>query len=127
MEKLSKSYLIKLRSENLSDKTIKTLINTIIGEMDRISKDPSEEQIIKVLNKMYKSNEEVTQTEEIIKEQEFLNSLLPKMMSTEELSSIVGSLNFKSIGEYMKYFKDSYSGKYDGKELSKIIKEKINN
>lgn len=127
MEKLSKSYLIKLRSENLSDKTIKTLINTIIGEMDRISKDPSEEQIIKVLNKMYKSNEEVTQTEEIIKEQEFLNSLLPKMMSTEELSSIVGSLNFKSIGEYMKYFKDRYSGKYDGKELSKIIKEKINN
>lgn len=127
MEKLSKSYLIKLRSENLSDKTIKTLINTIIGEMDRISKDPSEEQIIKVLNKMYKSNEEVTQTEEIIKEQEFLNSLLPKMMSTEELSSIVGSLNFKSIGEYMKYFKDSYSGKYDGKELSKIIREKINN
>jgi uncharacterized protein YqeY len=127
MEKLSKSYLIKLRSENLSDKTIKTLINTIIGEMDRISKDPSEEQIIKVLNKMYKSNEEVTQTEEIIKEQEFLNSLLPKMMSTEELSSIVDSLNFKSIGEYMKYFKDNYSGKYDGKELSKIIKEKINN
>ena len=127
MEKLSKSYLIKLRSENLSDKTIKTLINTIIGEMDRISKDPSEEQIIKVLNKMYKSNEEVTQTEEIIKEQEFLNSLLPKMISTEELSSIVDSLNFKSIGEYMKYFKDNYSGKYDGKELSKIIKEKINN
>lgn len=127
MEKLSKSYLIKLRSENLSDKTIKTLINTIIGEMDRISKDPSEEQIIKVLNKMYKSNEEVTQTEEIIKEQEFLNSLLPKMMSTEELSGIVDSLNFKSIGEYMKYFKDNYSGKYDGKELSKIIKEKINN
>jgi uncharacterized protein YqeY len=76
---------------------------------------------------MYKSNEEVTQTEEIIKEQEFLNSLLPKMMSTEELSSIVDSLNFKSIGEYMKYFKDNYSGKYDGKELSKIIKEKINN
>lgn len=125
MGTLSKEYLIKLRSENLGNKVIKTLINTIIGELDRISKDPSEDQIIKVLSKMYKSNEEVSQTESIKEEQKFINSLLPKMMTTEEITIVVNSLDFKSIGEYMKYFKENYGGKYDGKELSKIVKEKL--
>lgn len=87
MEKLSKNYLIELRTRNQGNKIIKTLVNTIIGELDRVTKDPSEDQIIKVINKMYKSNEEVTQTEDIKTEQEFLNSLLPKMMTTEEITN----------------------------------------
>lgn len=127
MEKLSKNYLIELRTRNQGNRIIKTLINTIIGELDRVTKDPSEDQIIKVINKMYKSNEEVTQTEDIKVEQEFLNSLLPKMMTTEEITNIVNSLDLKSIGDYMKHFKENYTGRYDGKELSKIVKEKINN
>lgn len=127
MEKLSKNYLIELRSKNQSNKVIKTLINTIIGELDRVTKDPSEDQIIKVISKMYKENEEVTQVESIVIEQEFLNSLLPKMMTSDEVTDIVNSLELKSIGDYMKYFKENYSGRYDGKELSKIVKEKLSN
>lgn len=127
MEKLSKNYLIELRTRNQGNRVIKTLINTIIGELDRVTKNPSEDQIIKVINKMYKSNEEVTQTEDIKTEQKFLNSLLPKMMTTEEITNIVNSLDLKLIGDYMKHFKENYTGRYDGKELSKIVKEKINN
>ena len=37
MEKLSKNYLIELRTRNQSNRIIKTLINTIIGELDRVT------------------------------------------------------------------------------------------
>lgn len=122
---MKKSDLLKLKSENISNSVIKNLINTIIGDLDRISKDPSEEQVNKVIKKMYEDNREVTQTDDIIKEQEFLRNLLPRPLTPLEIKDEVNKLNFTKIGDYMSYFKNNFPSRYDGKELSAIVREKL--
>jgi uncharacterized protein YqeY len=124
---MKKEDLLKLKLENKSNSVIRNLISTIIGELDRKSKNPSEAEVMSVIKKIRDADMEVTQTEQIKVELEFLNSLIPSNLSLEEINSLVYSLSFTKIGEYMSYFKENYTGRYDGKELSKIVKEKLQN
>lgn len=119
---MKKEDLMKLKLENKSNPVIRNLISTIIGELDRKTKTPTEAEVMSVIKKIRDANLEVTQTEQIVEEIEFLNKLIPKNLSKDEMTSIASDLSFTSMKEYMTYFKENYPGQYDGKELSVIVK-----
>lgn len=122
---MKKEDLLKLKLENKSNPVVRNLISTIIGELDRKSKNPNEAEVISVIKKIRDADLEVTMTEQIAKELDFLDSLIPKPLSEDGMKKIVSSLSFTKIGEYMSYFKENYPGQYDGKLLSSIVKEKL--
>lgn len=119
---MKKEDLMKLKLENKSNPVIRNLISTIIGELDRKTKTPTEAEVMSVIKKIRDANLEVTQTEQIVEEIKFLNKLIPKSLSKDEMTSIASDLSFTSMKEYMTYFKENYPGQYDGKELSVIVK-----
>ena len=56
----------------------------------------------------------------------YLKDYIKQQLSSEEIIKIITCLKTNSncnIGLVMKYFKDNYSGQYDGKLVSQIAKE----
>ncbi|AFB83915.1 tRNA amidotransferase [Vibrio phage pVp-1] len=53
----------------------------------------------------------------------FLESLLPKQLTDEQLRNIIETGDFKNIGEVMKFLRFNYQGQYDGGVASKIARE----
>lgn len=122
---MKKEDLLKLKLENRNNPIVRNLISTIIGELDRKSKNPSEAEVMSVIKKIRDADLEVTMTDQIAEELDFLNKLIPRCLSEDGMKKIVSSLSFTKIGEYMSYFKENYPGRYDGKLLSSIVKEKL--
>lgn len=122
---MKKEDLLKLKLENKNNPVVRNLISTIIGELDRKSKTPSEAEVMSVIKKIRDADLEVTMTDQIAKELEFLDGLIPKPLSEDGMMKIVSSLSFSKIGDYMSYFKNNYPGQYDGKLLSSIVKSKL--
>lgn len=54
---------------------------------------------------------------------ECIKKYLPKMLSADEIKSIISTLEDKSLPSIMKHFKLNYNGKVDMKEVSIIAKE----
>ena len=136
---MNREKLLQLKQENRENPALYNLIGVIIGECDRVGKDLSEEQIIAVMKKMYKNNEEtitlnsmnqaslnITQFE---KENEFLNTFFPKQLDTTEIKEIIDHCLFvepdTNIGKLMRHFKLHYEGLYDGKLVSSIAKQAL--
>lgn len=98
----------------------RTVLGTILGEFDRVSKNPSDEQCLQLIKKMIESNVLTGQLNENI----LLSQFIPVQLTTSEITKIITDINFKSIGECMKFFKENYTGLYDGKTVSKIFNNK---
>ena len=122
---MKKEDLLKLKLENKNNPVVRNLISTIIGELDRKSKTPNEAEVMSVIKKIRDADLEVTLTDQISEELNFLNGLIPKSLSEDGMMKIVSSLSFSKIGDYMSYFKNNYPGQYDGKLLSSIVKSKL--
>ena len=65
------------------------------------------------------NSEEVSTIERQI---EIAKSYMPKLLTTEEIKSIIDSLEDKSMPSVMKHFKANYNGKCDMKMVSDIAK-----
>jgi uncharacterized protein YqeY len=52
-----------------------------------------------------------------------LLTFLPKQLDDTDIKIIINDCGFDSIGSCMKYFKEVYSGRYDGKNVSKLYNE----
>ena len=123
-----------IRSSHRNNKVLYNLLSTIIGTCEQISKDPTEEQIISVMQKMYKDNE-TTMKEcpgsridiifDLTEENKFLSVYLPKPLADSELIKIIkGKLDVgDGMPDIMKYLTANYKGRYDGKKASQFIKD----
>ena len=102
-----------------------TLLSTVLGELDRISKNPSDDQVITVIKKMIESAKECGNEHEVA----FLSDrYMPKQLSLQGLHDIIKEYcntnnitDKKQMGLVMKYLKDNYVGQYDGKVASGIF------
>jgi uncharacterized protein YqeY len=116
-----KNKIIELRNLNNS---LRTLLGTVLGELDRITKDPTDEQCIQVIKKMIDSLYLVNGNKE--KEEAFiLSQFLPSQLSDLEIKLIINNSKFSSIKQCMTFFKDTYAGLYDGKLVSKLFNESL--
>ena len=87
-----------IRNSHRNNKVLYNLLSTIIGACEQISKEPTEEQIISVMQKMYKDNE-TTMKEcpgsridiifDLTEENKFLSIYLPKPLADSELIKII--------------------------------------
>lgn len=95
----------------------------------------TEVETISALQKMLKELEEeknnyakvnnLASVSEIIRQIEILNAFLPKMMSEEEVFSIISNMPDKSIPTVMKAFKADYAGKVDMRIVQEVLKKFI--
>lgn len=109
------------------DKTSKSILRVLIGEIDRNPFDRivSDEKVISIVKKMIENAKIVGSAEDEIA---VLENYIPKQLTEEELGGIISSLIFengytaKDMGKIMSSLKSSYNGRYDGKVASTLIK-----
>ena len=63
-----------------------------------------------------------TNLECLVREMEYLTTLLPKQLTEEDMLSIISDNKLTSIKDVMAYFKATYPSQYDAKLLSNIAK-----
>ena len=123
-----------IRSSHRNNKVLYNLLSTVIGECEQIFKDPSEEQIISVMQKMYKDNE-ATMREcpsskidiifDLTEENKFLSIYLPKSLTDSELIKLIKDRmdEGEKMPDIMKSLTTNYKGRYDGKKAAQFIKD----
>lgn len=100
--------------------------NDVIGLIQKLSKQRQESADI------YNEVGRTELAEKELKEKEVLDNYLPKMLSENELATVIDSIvsenNFntmKDMGSAMKILKESYPNQYDGKLASTLIRAKL--
>lgn len=123
-------------------RSIKTAAMEMKTSATNAVKDPTDGDIIKVIQKLAKQREEaatiyeqngridlgVTERAEL----SVLNEFLPKMLSEKEVEEIVaktvadlGATTMKDMGKVMGYINKTYAGQVDGSIVSRIVKSKL--
>jgi len=121
-EQIQKDRVTAMKEGN---KEKRLVLSTLVGELDRIDKNPTDAQVIKKVKSLIDSNIECGNESENV----FLEGYLPQMLSDNELETIITNyINQMSIsgmsnmGKVMAYLKNQYPGKYDGKTASQLVK-----
>lgn len=149
---MNKEFLLNLKKEHMKDSNtvIYYLISTILGEADRKTKNPTEQDYISIMQKIKSDNEEIMKEVQkdcsingyecmedslmfnsfinALNENEFLDKYLPKQLTIDEISNIVNNLidtYHYGFGDIMKYMSTNYKGLYNGKEVSEYVKAKL--
>ncbi len=101
------------------------VLGTLIGELDRESKDPSDSDVIRIIKKMVENNE-ITHCEH---ENIYLKEYLPKLLEKEQLEEIIKQeisnsnlIGKNSIGKIMSFLNNKYVGQYNGQDASSIAR-----
>ena len=107
---LFKKYRDEARREKNTENV--TFFSTVIGEIERVSsKIPTSEECVKAIKKFVKNAEEMLaecpDNARVRWEKEFLEALLPKEVSEEQLTEVV-SKNMSNIGAAMKAVKEAF-------------------
>ena len=105
-------------------------------------KDLEDGDIVKIIQKLskqrdeaatiYEQNNRTDLAESERKEQDVLNTYLPKMLTESEVEEIVaktiadlGATSMKDMGKVMGFINKTYSGQVDGSMVSRIVKTKL--
>jgi uncharacterized protein len=135
----------KLAARKSGDSLRSGLLITLDSEASKVGKDKenresSDEEVVLVIRKFLKGLEETSEalkkagrpTEQQDSEKAILMSYLPKQLTTEELAAViatlVGQLPEKKpdqLGKIMASLKAQYTGLYDGKSASELIKKAL--
>lgn len=115
-----KEQVIQYRNANPA---YRTLLGTVLGEFDRVGKDPTNDECIQIIKKMMESLMIINGIQE--KEEAFiLEQFLPKQLNEDEIKEILKKNQFQSIKDCMTFFKNTYVGCYDGKLVSQLFNKK---
>ena len=114
---------------------IYSLLGVLLGEIDRLpiprTQNPTEDQIYAVIKKLYEAAKEMREmTPEADQEYMYLKDFIKKQLSESDIRFEIEDLMLSkgcNIGMIMKHFKEWYPGQYDGKLVSQIAKEILNN
>lgn len=131
-----------LEARKAKDSNLISILSTLLGEVSVIGKndgnrETTDAEAIRVVKKFIKNiddttihfEKESTEYTNLIKEKEILQQYLPKQLTSEELIEIINQFlkqetitSLKQMGCVMKFLKENYNGRYDGKEASDIVK-----
>lgn len=124
--KLQEQINIDLKKSMKNRETEKRdLLRVVIGEFNRIGKEISDDQVIKIIRKMKENADLYGEKNESI----ILNNYLLVQLEEKLIETIVGSIisknrynSMKDMGNVMKELKMNYDNQIDGKLASYIIK-----
>lgn len=110
-------------------KESRLILGTLLSELDRDDKiksgdfrNPSNNDVIRVIKKLMESNILINSSESL-SENQLLEQFIPKQLTENEIEVIIRREKFSSIKDCMGFFKELYSGLYNGKLVSKLFKE----
>lgn len=117
---------IAIKEKNVFEKD---LIRVILAEFSREGKDLTDEKAIKILNKIC-SDMKTTNTDQSLKERDYIKLFLPQEFTKEEVNTILGDIIYelnldkspKNIGILKKEFEKRHPGQ-DGKVIGTFCKE----
>lgn len=107
----------------------KNILTLLLGELDGIAKDKkidvSDDMVVQSCKKLVKANSETIKamhSDDLVKENEFLEKYLPTQLSEDELRKIITDLEPKNIGQVMGFLGKNHKGKFDGGLASSLAK-----
>ncbi len=128
---MTRSDLLQLKIKS-ANKLESNLYSTIIGECDRIGKNLSEQQVLTIIQKMYKTVQETYKSNndnESLDEMELLIKLLPEVMSDDKLQTIINEYvdlqESCNIGSVLKHLDVNYTAQYNKESAINLIKESL--
>lgn len=108
------------------------LLQTLVGELNTKEKSNVviDDAYIYKLIKIFVNNNNLTidklsvveTINRLRDENVFLESYLPKMLSEDEIKTIISEHALTDVPSGMKYFKEYHNGQYDGKLVSSLLK-----
>ena len=98
------------KGEEITDADISNIMQKTVKELSE-----EKENYLKVSN--------TAEAEKIDGQIKIIEKFMPKMMSKEEISSVIASLDDKSIPAVMKHFKLNFNGKCDMRQVQEVLKE----
>jgi len=129
-------HLQELKKEALKQKDSRTFtsLGTILGEAKQVAtkkenRDPTDEEIVTVVRKglegiaeRLKYEKDEVKRGEIVIERDLLQKFIPTQLSETEINVIIRNSGLTDMKSIMQLFKEKYHGKYDGKQVSDIVK-----
>ena len=136
IDTIKKENMLALKNKDENKRAVLSVIINkymIAGyEAKAKAKELSDDDLLKIISKQVKELEEekdsyvkANREDSVKKIEEQINvisSYLPKLLSEEEIKSIILSLEDKSIPSVMKYFKTNYANKVDLGVVNKVLK-----
>lgn len=118
-----KQQIIDYRNNH---KESRVLLGVLLGEFERLEKSPkrktseiTNDECISIIKKLIDSNIQCNELEE----NKILELFIPQQLTEEQIKNIIKRERFANIKDCMGFFKELYTGLYDGKVVSKIFKE----
>jgi uncharacterized protein len=126
---------LQARKDKLTTET--SLYTTLLGEALMIGKNngnrpTTDTEVVAVVQKFLKNNQETVSiltkdgrdTAILLHEQRLLMAMLPKQLTSEELTLLAQSHTSLGLPGFMQFLKKNHAGQYDGKlaaSVSKIV------
>ena len=124
-------------AKKIKDTVKSNLLSTLFAEIFTLSKSGKEltdDDELKIIRKFMKNIDETLAFEipaetrsKLETEKKILTAYLPEQLGSEEIEKIVKEMVSagKTMKEIMPYFKENYTGRYDGKTVSESVKRLI--
>lgn len=136
IEELQKANIEALKSRDQVARAIYSVIiskyKAIDIELKAQGKEATDTDLVKLITKSIKELDEEKEgyqkagrSEEVANietQKSLIEKYLPKLMSEEEIRSIIAKLEDKSMPSVMKHFKMNYDGKVDMSLVSKVAR-----
>lgn len=144
-EQLLQELKEAMREKDLIKKNTITLLRSAILQVEKdTQKELSDDEIAGIVAKEVKKRKDSMSDyqkagrddiiEDLNKEIEILNKYLPKQLSNEEIEKLVdeaiktvSATSTRDMGKVMQDLRPKTAGRADGKIVSEIVKEKLNN
>jgi uncharacterized protein YqeY len=130
--------------KDILDVVLSESIKKAMLDVKNIRKEPTDDEIINVIEKQIKANEETIKlagsdlsrqqlVRDLTEEVNILKEYIPKKLTSSELENAIDKIialipdneKAKAMGKVMAALKQKFGGKYDGNEASKLVKVKL--
>lgn len=136
IDQIKKENMLALKNKEVNKRAVLSVIINkymVLGyEAKAKGKELTDLDLVQLINKTLKELEEEKASYEkanradsvknIEEQMACISSYLPKMMSEDEIKTIILSLEDKSVPSVMKHFKQNYAGKCDMGLVNKVLK-----
>lgn len=124
-EQISADFMVAFKAKEMDKKNFLGVVKGEIQNEESRNGGVTDESVMSILKKMEKSLKQ-TNTEDSIRELEYIKPYLPTLMDETLIRSILESYKNTGVtdmGKMMGSFNKEYKGKADNALVSKIVKE----
>lgn len=115
-----------LRIKDDLNKAKYAVLSVLVGELQRKDKDPSEAVIVAKVKKMIDDlnfSLEHRDLPHLKLEIKILERYIPQQLTEHEINQYLIMTMATNLGEFMKFMKANFAGRYDGKMVSTLARD----